>query len=444
MLLLPLSHTWDGQTWLNTFAQLAGPGSFLEALQRPYEVVREQTLLTAAAGHHTDFYEGWAYPPLMLYVYYPLAKLFTALGGDAQAIYPVQPTFYVSTLPLPLEGLIRLPNLIADMACLFVLHKLGVSDRGLRWYAFNPLVLLVGLWTFDSAMLLWLLLAIVFAEQSRWDLAGVALGLGAATKFVPVVALPAFGLALLAADSSAQTRLMALGRLLGSFVLTAALLVAPVWRGLADVLLFHSSRFSSGLTIQQFWRTWAAELPNTDWQPRWQLYASTLTGNLLLPLALLVACALIAWRPLDIRSSTLIMVLAFLVGSKLVNEPYALTPVALMTALFAVRPNVALLGCRTLLWTVALAYAAIQVPIWSMFFSFARQVRPDWQAPILIWANAYRDFLSDPLAALPFAVLATIFSVTAAVTMWIVWQQAEPTNEARQLRLLAGPQPVPA
>ncbi|MDE3078333.1 MAG: hypothetical protein KGJ86_23155, partial [Chloroflexota bacterium] len=127
LVILPLTHTWDGQTWVNVFAQLSAPGSLPEALRRPYETTRELSLLSQAAGHQSDFYESWAYPPLMLYVYWPLANLYAALGGQLRAVFPVQPAFYSPSIPIQLLALIRLPNLLADAGTLLLMRRLGVS-----------------------------------------------------------------------------------------------------------------------------------------------------------------------------------------------------------------------------------------------------------------------------------------------------------------------------
>ena len=438
LLLVPLSHTWDGQTWQNTFAQLAGPGGFLDAVRRPYEVVREQTLLTNASTPHGDFYEGWAYPPLMLYIYYPLAKLYAALGGSLQATYPVQPAFFVSTVPLPLLALIKLPNLLADAASLGLLAKLGTGLQELRWYAFNPLVLLVGAWTFDPVMVALLLAAVLLAERRRWAWAGVAIACGGAAKLVPLLALPAMALAILAENAPVRDRALALGRLLGATALALALLLWPVWDGVRQTLAYQTSRFAIGLTAQQLWRTWAQQLPNTDWEPRWQLYASGLLGNLLLPLLLLAACWLLCRRQLPVRTGTLILVLAFLAGSKVVNEPYALAPVALLTAVLAARPDERLRACRGLLWIVAFGYAVIQIPIWSLGFSMARQLAPAIGPALTRWAVAYRVFINEPQAAWPYALLGTAFTVLTLATLWCAWRASSAGSARGSVRLAGG------
>src|SRR6478735_8902995 len=144
LLLLPLSHTWDTQSWANVFAQLASGPGFLESIRAPYETLRELTLLTQAAGRHTDFYEYWAYPPLLLYIYWPLAHLYSSFNGLPTSWFAAQPTMIAPAFPLPLLAATRAPNIVADVATLSIMRALGIGLGNLRWYAFNPLVLLVG------------------------------------------------------------------------------------------------------------------------------------------------------------------------------------------------------------------------------------------------------------------------------------------------------------
>ena len=419
LLLVPLTHTWDGQTWANVFAELTSAGSLLDAFRRPYEVTRELSLLTQAAGHASDFYESWAYPPLMLYVYWPLAHLYTALHGGLQVIFPVQPAYFASSLPVSLLTLIHLPDLLADIGTLALMRKLGVSPRELAWYAFNPLVLLAGVWTFDSVMVFFLVAALLLAERRHWGWCGVLLGLGAATKYVPLVVLPALVAAALwqSGRHGAKRRLLAV---FASLAATLAVLVAPVAGGVRYVVQAQMSRFASGLTVQQAWGTWAEQLPFTDWQPRWQLYASGLLGSWLLPLALLAATWLLLRRPLPLRAGFLIMVLAFLAGSKLVNEHYALAPMALLTIQLAHQPSAGLRGCRTLLWVTAFCYAAINTPLWGFAFSLVQQLAPPSATAISHWADAYRLFLSYPESAWPYLALGCAFTGVVTATIWLV------------------------
>jgi hypothetical protein len=196
--------------------------------------------------------------------------------------------------------------------------------------------------------------------------------------------------------------------------------VWPVWEGLWYVLRFHSARFAVGLSVQELWRTWSLQLPNVDWQPRWQLYASAIAGNLALPLALLAGVWLILRRPMPFRSATLVLVLAFLAGSKLVNEPYVIAPVALLTVELARNPSRRLRDCRLLVWVLAFGYALINMPVWSLAFSTIQQLQPAARSSIEALASTYRTLTGYPEFAWPFALLAAAFTGVCIYTAWLV------------------------
>jgi hypothetical protein len=419
LLLLPLSHTWDGQTWVNVFAELAATGSPLDGVARPYATMRELSLLTQAAGHHTDFYEYWAYPPLMLYVYWPLAHLYTSLGASLQPTFVVQPAMVAPSIPLPLLALIRLPNLLAELGSFYIMRALGVSVAGLRWYAFNPFVLLVGVWTFDPVMVAFLLLGLLLAVQQRWVLAGAALALGGATKFVPLAVLPALVVAILYRQRTWQRGIARVLVSLTACCAVLAVLIAPVADDFVYVLRFHAQRFGTGLTVEQIWATWAQQFAMLDWQPGWQLYASVQTGALLLPLALLGACVVMLRARLPIETAFLVLVLAFLAGAKVVNEAYVLVAVALATVELARRPSPGMANCRTLLWLVAFVYAALNTPAWAFLLSAIQQVQPTSGPAIQDWLDGYRQFRALPGSSLPYAVLGVVFEAVLAIGIWV-------------------------
>ena len=424
LVLLPLSHTWDAQTWVNTLAQLGLPGPLMEVLHRPYETMRELSLLTQADGSHLDFYEYWAYPPLMLYVYWPVAKIYALSGGHLATFFPAQPTFYAPSIPLAMQAVIHLPMLLADLGSLFVMRGLGVSMAGLRWYAVNPLVLLIGVWTFDSVMVFFLLLAIFFADRKRWFPASVALGLGAATKYIPLVVLPAFIVSILLSAASWREVLRAGTTLALGLGGTLAALVLPFAGGVAYALQFQTARFGGNLTVEQLWRIWARLAEYPGWQDSWQLYASTILGALLLPLALLVGCWIIVHSPGGIAANCLMLVLAFLAGSKLVNEPYVLAALALLTVEVDHYRSDLLVGCRSIMWILALAYASVNTPLWAFFFSMAQQLSAPAGQAIRTWVDSYRLFLGEPQAAYPFALLGVAFWLLILLTAWAVWRQS--------------------
>lgn len=423
LLLVPLAHPWDGQTLVNAFAELAQPGSLAEAVARPYETERGLSLLTQAAGRQADHYEYWAYPPFMLYILWPLAQAYRLVGGELQPTFPVQPVFVAPALPIAVLFLTRLPVILADLGALIIMRALGVSLGELKWYAFNPLVLLAGIWTFDAVMVLFLLLAILLAERHQWIFAGLALGLGTATKFIPLVALPAFGLRILASDTSGRSKAASFGALFAGILVSLAVTIAPALEGVRYVLEFHADRFGQGLSVDQI--LWLGIQPQLgrDWVTPAPLYATPLLGQLSLAVALLAAAWAISRRASSLRTGVLVMFLAFLVGSKLVNEPYVLIALASLTVVLAAHPSEKLRTCRTFLWGLGFAYAVLNMPPWAFFLSVLQQVIGGSAAVATRWADAYRVFHASWEALAPLAALALAFGLTAALASVLALRQ---------------------
>ena len=417
LLLIPLSHTWDGQSWANVFAELGQSGNPLEAVRRPYESMRELSLLTAAAGRHADHYEYWAYPPLQLYVFWPLARLYTLLAGPADARFAVQPTMIAPSLPIPLLALIHTPNIIGDVASLYIMRALGVSLSRLRWYAFNPFVLLVGAWTFDSEMVVFLLLALYWTERGNAVRSAAALGLGATMKFVALIALPA--VLLTAAWNGGSVKSIAVRAVTSISVcaVVIAIACAPAIDGVVYVVQFQLSRFAAGMSLPQVWTSIVAPVPNSsyDWQPPVQAYVSGEIGGIILPVLVAGACLVLVIWHLPPSSGFLLLVLAFLAGAKVVNEPYALSAVALATIEIERRPSAGFRAGYLLLWLVPFAYAVLNTPVWAFFLSFVQQVEPGLTLAINGWLQVYREFRGLPEARWPYVGLTLLFEMGLVV-----------------------------
>ncbi len=364
IVLLPITHTWDSQTWFNIITELAQSDNIIDAIRSPYETMRDLSLLSRSQRLGL-YYEYWAYPPLLLYVYYPLALLISHLGVDFQAdpVFHSPETLAWAVMPLPLLVAAKLPGIAADLGIAAALARMGGSPGAARSYLLNPYVLLMSAWMFDSVMVLCLLLGIFLAERRRMFWAGVAIGLGAATKLVPLLVLPAI---ILWALRSFPVPIGPIARLGTGFVAAFALLGWPAAEGIAYVLQFHAERRGGGLTWQGAWLGATWWLPHFDWQPI-LLAVSPAVGTFALGLTLLIALT-IGWvRALELRTYTLILLLAYLVGAKLVNEVYALPVVCLALLVSKQREDASSVLVVRLLWLIPLLYAAINVPVWGFF-----------------------------------------------------------------------------
>jgi hypothetical protein len=319
------------------------------------------------------------------------------------------------SVPVSLLALIHAPIIAADVAVLFIMRALGVGLTGLRWYAFNPLVLLVGVWTFDALMVLFLLLALYWIERRREVAAAAAVGLGAATKFVALAALPAILVAVLDWERSTPRAFMRAAAALLACAAAIAIVCWPVVDGMAFVIQFQMERLSAGLSLPQLLTGLTAPPVSIDWQPSPQAYAALQLGGLLLPLAMLGGCLVIVrWR-LPASSAFLILVLAFLAGAKVVNEPYALSAVALATIELQRRPTFGLHWAYLLLWLVPFAYALLNTPVWAFGLSAMQQAVPQITSTMAVWLDAYRTFRGLPEARFPYLTLTILFDIGIAI-----------------------------
>jgi hypothetical protein len=86
--------------------------------------------------------------------------------------------------------------LLADIASIFllivILKKLNLPKRLSLLYALNPLVIteLTGNVHFESVMIVFVLLSLLLLLNHKWKASAICLGLGIATKLVPVLLIP--------------------------------------------------------------------------------------------------------------------------------------------------------------------------------------------------------------------------------------------------------------
>jgi hypothetical protein len=355
--LAPLQHTWDSQTWFNVMAELGSHANPVAAIQAPFDTAQRMTDLARAAQE--PYYEYWAYPPGMLFVWWPLARLWTLLAVPLTVHFAFPNTFTAAAMPPLLSVLMKLPVMTADLVSAALLARMGHPTLA-RWFLFNPYVLLVSLWTFDGVMLALLLGGLFAAEQRRWGLSGALMGVGTVVKFVPALVVPAAVLwALRVSPRPLRSAFAAGAAALGTFVA----LCLP-WRdGVLYTLGFHGGRVGGGMSWQGIWAAmpWIDPLRDVT---AIRLSMSGQIGMLTLSGAMIVALLVIWWRRLGLLESALVLLLAYLVGSKLVNEVYAL-PAMAVAALIACRRGMQRWALVSCLWVIPLLFAVVNVPIWG-------------------------------------------------------------------------------
>lgn len=411
LILAPVvNHTWDSQTWWNIFVDLGHAENFLEGIRRPYEQIQLLTL-TTRAQRLGMYYEGWAYPPGMLYLYYPISKF--AVWWDPSMSHHIiaAGSFAIPAPPLWFGLLQKSPNIVADMITGWLLWRLTGKTAAAWWYLFNPYVLLAGAWTFDSVMVMLILLAVYLQEKERPMAAGVVLALGAVVKMVPLFLLPAFIIYLIRRP---HARLPPLLLFTAAFGFTVVLLCLPVATEVMYVLSFHSQRYGGNMCWQEILFFLASNVQTVDWEPMY-LVISGQIGTILLPIGLVWTAVYLYRKELTLPQLCIGMMLGYLAFTKLVNEVYLLPVVALATVLVERFPDVTMRDFRAVFWTVPLLWAIVNVPFQAFFVNFAVSMEfVDADMVRILYYEYHRDGMKMLSVGLAIAgILCTILYIVA-------------------------------
>jgi hypothetical protein len=407
IVLIPFHHPWDLQTWYNMFVDLAHNHS-------PYETLRYLTYSTRSQWGliHMDgakvlpvgqelFYEYYAYPPLPLLLYYPLAKLY-ALFRPLEYQFVVEGALAAHHVPLAILALFKAPLIVADIGVAVLLWRLAGEARA-RAYFLNPFVILVSAaWMIEDLMILFVLLAFYLVTRKRYELAGLASGLGVLVKWTPGILWPVIGLWLLA-ERAPWRRQAAFHAV---FLATCVAGIAPVWDGVRLVLQFHAMRPGANLSPHILLYV-LAQWHNPD--IAWYYHVlSPFVGMVTLPLAL-GAAYLAQWRGrLPLATGACLAVVAFFLGSKIVNEPYVCVLLPLLLWEEAERPSEAKAFVFKAAYALPLAYAIINVPIPLFIVPAYLQVVP-WDPTSDYWIGLLRQAVPGRWHALALAGLAFCF-----------------------------------
>lgn len=349
IILLPFGHYWDLTVDYNTFIDLAHG-------QSPYETFRVMSNIAHAAGWER-VYEYYAYPPVPLYIYWLPAQIFHLLHPAAGYVFPVSTTTATPILPPDFYLLFKAPIWLADFGIAALLARMSGTIRGWRDYLLNPYVLLIsGVWTFDAIMVLGLVAAVYLIARGRPGWAGVALAFGAMVKYIPALAAPAIILYLIKKRRPMREILL----FTGAFIAACIIFAGPFWRGLLTVVTFHSGRVGGGMNWEMiFSQAWL--FPSTQNLSALQIAVASF-GTPTLIITLLLAWWWVFVRDMSLNHMILITLFAFFVGSKLVNEQYALVALPFLW-LEARRSGGVWRWFYRLFWIIPLAFAIMHVPI---------------------------------------------------------------------------------
>jgi hypothetical protein len=407
IILLPIGHWWDLTVDYNTFIDLARNVS-------PYTTM--QYLSHIAYASQWDYnYEYYAYPPVPLYIYYPLAHIYAWLHPAATYYIPVSGTYAMPDLSFDFFLLLKFPIWIADFLIAALIARMSGTIRGFRDYLLNPYVLLVsGAWTFDAIGVLGLVLAVYYVQKGKMVPSGLALAFGTMVKFIPAVAAPAIVLYLIKKKRPVREIVL----YLAAYGIGCVILLGPFWSGLLYVVNFHGNRVPGGMTWIMFWRLSTFFPARTNLDPLSLAIGAFGTPALVIALLLAYLYAFQSSR-MGLNRMILVSLLAFLIGSKLVNEQYALVvfPFAFLEAR---RVGGAWRWLARLLWIVPLLFAIVRVEIdrflWLLYRSIwgaaakaiAVTAKTGFSGQFVPWSNLSEQHMITLVLAVGFTILCLV------------------------------------
>src|SRR5262249_16354583 len=139
---MQFNHHWDIQTWYGLFTDLRLDRS-------PYDTLRTLTYETRV-DRSGLFYEYHAYPPGLIYLYWPIAKLYALVDSSGlnyhfgrQGVAPVV------AVPWYFNYFFKMPLLFADLGIAALLWKMVGRDTARR-YVWNLYPIMALAWQFDT------------------------------------------------------------------------------------------------------------------------------------------------------------------------------------------------------------------------------------------------------------------------------------------------------
>jgi hypothetical protein len=360
VLLLPLGHWWDLTIDYNVFIDLIKNHS-------PYDTFTTLSHIARSSGWDTA-YEYYAYPPVPLYIYFPLAKIYGLLHPHADYFIAVPGSYAVPNLSIDFFILFKGPIWVADFLIAALLARMSGTVRGFRDYLLNPYVLLIsGAWTFDAIMVLGLVAGVYAVYRGKMVWSGIALAFGTMVKFFPVVAVPTVLIYLI----KKKRPFKEIALFLAAYGVTCLIFLGPFLQGVLTVLNFHGTRPGGGMNWQYIWE--AGQLFTDQDYLTSVLNALSVFGTPTLIIVMLLAYWYIWQVEMTLNRMIIVTLLGFFIGSKLINEQYALMIIPFVW-LEAYHLQGAWRWIYRLFWMVPLAFTIIHVPIDRFFWLFYHMV----------------------------------------------------------------------
>lgn len=364
--LMIFNHPWDIRTFYNLFIEL-GKGT------DPYLTMRDFTYLirSHATFGWSNWYEYYAYPPLLIYIYFPLAKLLLLVHPDLKLMFALPGSSgippQVFRYPLAFLFLFKTPIFLADLGTAILILKMGDRKAFKRFY-FNPFVIFISaMWMIESIATFFLVLAVHLIEREHHYLSAVSLSLGFLAKFFPLFALPTICLHYIRRRSFHFLSYILI------FVAFSVLLIYPYWHGFLFALKFMGARSGGGLTLHSLINVY---LQFSSKSVIWlQTMLSPEIGKVTLLGGLGLIYVYIFRKKLPLRTNILLTYLAFYLSTKLVNEQYVFWIIPFLVLELSFKYTQTRMILTKLLYSLPLAFAILNVPLHFFMYplSFNRE-----------------------------------------------------------------------
>lgn len=359
--LINLNHPLDLQTWHGLFVDLNHE-------QSPYSTLEKLTYearATQGAGW-AQYYMYFTYPPMLIPIYYPLAKIYGVFYPNDQVNFSIANVDPYPQVPLLLNFLFKLPIILADIGIALLLYKMTKgSEKSMISYLFNPLVIFVSAaWMFDGIAAFFLVLALYFFERKRYDFSAVALSFGFLTKIFPIFALPIFCIEFI------RRRSWNFARYALVFGLVAALFIFPFWNGVKLSFEYQSAREPSGLTplsIHVIARELGASVSTLN---QLEYVILPAVGSFFLIAGMSLIYAYLSKKDISLRQKLLMTFIVYCIVSKNLHEPHILMLIPLCILELHERYSFDKKWQYRLFWIFAFAYAIIGVPLTRFLYGY--------------------------------------------------------------------------
>jgi len=361
--LMNLNHPLDLQTWQGLYVDLGNNRS-------PYDTLENLTAdarATLGAGWSgTDAYMYYTYPPMLMMIHYPFAKLYALFYPPVPLNFSPVGVDPYPQVPLLLNFLFKLPIFLADIGIALLLYKMTKrSEKTVVAFLFNPLVILVSAcWMFDSIAAFFLLLATYLFERKRYDLSAVSLAFGFLTKIFPIFALPIF------CTEFIRQRSWKFVRYAFIFGLVSALVIAPFWSGVKLSFEYQAAREPSGLTPLNFTVVLQEAGVSQSTLDELKFAILPVIGTFLLVMGMSAIYAYLSKKEMSLRRKILITLVVYFMVSKNVHEPHILTLIPFFLLELHESSTLDKRIHYHVIWILPFIYAAVGVPLIRFLYGY--------------------------------------------------------------------------